>query len=186
MTCREFWKRMPELSSAGEQPEHARQCAACAERLEELLVLHGGLRRLSAEQRSVEAPSHIEGELLRRFRVNQAVPKKSTVWPLRWPIWASAALATAVIASVFVWSHGQTRRVAVGPPEDTGEMEAGFIPLPNAVDAGADADVVRVEVPRSALVAWGVPVAEDEIGESVQAEIALGAGGMPFALRLVQ
>jgi hypothetical protein len=177
---------MPELSPTGEQPEHARECTACAGRLENLRALHGGLRRLSEEQRSIEAPPHMEGELLRQFRMSQVVSEKPKLWPLRWPAWASAALATTLIAGFLIWSQGQVRRVALAPPEDTSEMETGFIPLPNAMDAGADADVIRVELPRSALVAWGVPLVEDDIGESVQAEIALGAGGMPLAVRLVQ
>jgi hypothetical protein len=47
---------------------------------------------------------------------------------------------------------------------DLGDSESGFIPLPyDSGDLAAvpeeDADLVRVEVPRAALVALGLPVA---------------------------
>ena len=45
--------------------------------------------------------------------------------------------------------------------------------------------MVRVEVPRSAIVAMGIPVNEDLAPEQVEADVVLGADGMARAVRVL-
>jgi hypothetical protein len=62
----------------------------------------------------------------------------------------------------------------------------GFIPLPNAegLTPNDDVNVVSVEVPRSAVVAAGIPLTDDRPSELVKADVMLGPDGMPRAIRL--
>jgi hypothetical protein len=70
---------------------------------------------------------------------------------------------------------------------DSSDLD-GFVPLPYAASASttAEPDLVRVEMPRSTLVMLGVPGAAEETTDSVQAEVLLGEGGVPEAVRLVE
>jgi hypothetical protein len=68
----------------------------------------------------------------------------------------------------------------------------GFIPLPNsagvAADDAADGDdvnLVRVEVPRSAMIALGLDVSADREEELVEADILLGSNGIARAVRFL-
>jgi hypothetical protein len=90
------------------------------------------------------------------------------------------ALLPSNVASV------QTASDAV--PEDPGGLDPDFIPLPNVTDTGAtsDPDLVRVEMPRSALAALGVTLASEGDGGTVEAEVALGADGVVRSVRLLQ
>jgi hypothetical protein len=46
--------------------------------------------------------------------------------------------------------------------------------------------LIRVEMPRSALIAMGVPLTDGDAAEPVEAELMLGAGGAPEAVRILQ
>ena len=46
--------------------------------------------------------------------------------------------------------------------------------------------IVRVEVPRSTLASFGVPVNMDRYNERVKADIVVGVDGMAHAIRFVQ
>jgi hypothetical protein len=195
MTCHEFWNEMPELTGGGEQPDHARECPACAALLERQRALSAGLSRLSKETNPREAPGSVEARLVEAFR-NQAGSRPRTA--LRhWLAWSSAA--ALIIVSILLTVErraGRTRppdvqaisRFAVG---ELADLDSDFIPLPYGTseqvgaDAADDPDLVRVEVPRSALVALGLPVSEGGSAR-VEAVVALGADGMLEGIRIVQ
>jgi hypothetical protein len=71
--------------------------------------------------------------------------------------------------------------------EDSSGLGDGFIRLPNAarIEPNEDVDVVRVEVPGSAIIAMGIPVSEDRASETLLADVALGPDGMARAVRFV-
>jgi hypothetical protein len=60
--------------------------------------------------------------------------------------------------------------------------------LPNAarIEPNEDLNVVRVEVPRSAMIALGYAVSEDRASESVEAEVVLGPDGLARAVRFLE
>ena len=62
-----------------------------------------------------------------------------------------------------------------------------FIPLPNAEQVGEndDVNVVRMEVPRSAMLAVGLPVSLGRESELVEADVMLGSDGLARAVRFV-
>jgi hypothetical protein len=88
--------------------------------------------------------------------------------------------------------------VAKGPPGETNTTEAGnsestevttqFLPLSyvgpaNLQDGG---QLVRVELPRSAMVRFGLPVNMERYGERVKADVLVSADGLARAIRFVQ
>jgi hypothetical protein len=65
----------------------------------------------------------------------------------------------------------------------------GFIPLPNSAGVAADEDdvnLVRVEVPRSAMIALGLDVSADRASELVEADVMLGSNGVARAVRFLE
>jgi hypothetical protein len=193
MNCREFWSRMPELESGSEPLEHERQCASCAAMQERQRALAAGLQRMAAEGRAVKAPARVEAALKVAFRDRYGRSSTSAHTTRAWA-WVPVAAAVMAMAVSLVWERpprppavSPTLPVAALEAEDALPADSGFITLPYAEASGAadDADLVRVEVPRSTLIALGVPVADGETGEAVEADVLLGAGGAPEAVRLL-
>jgi len=67
------------------------------------------------------------------------------------------------------------------------EIATDFIPLSsmpaNLQDGG---QIIRVELPRSALTKFGLPVNMDRYNEKVKADVLFGVDGMAHAIRFVQ
>ena len=63
---------------------------------------------------------------------------------------------------------------------------AAFIALDSfeRIEAEPAPRLVETEVPRTMLAAFGLPAAPENAGEAVRAEMLIGAGGEPLALRL--
>jgi hypothetical protein len=73
------------------------------------------------------------------------------------------------------------------PPADQTDYD-GFIPLPNSAGVTVDEDdvnLVRVEVPRSAMMALGLEVNADRAEELVEADVMLGSNGIARAVRFL-
>lgn len=97
----------------------------------------------------------------------------------------------------------RTQEVAIKPPRRrsvrrpannevanhvTREIATDFMPLGylNAATLQDGGQIVRVELPRSALVNFGFPVNMDRYNEKVKADVLLGVDGMAHAIRFVQ
>jgi hypothetical protein len=68
------------------------------------------------------------------------------------------------------------------------EIATDFIPLRymNAASLQDGGQVVRVELPRSALANFGLPVNMDRYNEKVKADVIFGVDGLAHAIRFVQ
>lgn len=68
------------------------------------------------------------------------------------------------------------------------EVVTEFIPLGNSDYSASDdaGQVVRVELPRSALSSIGLPVSADRAGERIKADVLLGEDGLARAIRFVR
>ncbi len=62
-------------------------------------------------------------------------------------------------------------------------MPLGYVTAANFQEGG---QIVRVELPRSALANFGIPVNMDRYKERVKADVLLGADGLAHAIRFVQ
>jgi hypothetical protein len=176
--------------------EHMEACLSCTGLVERERALHAGLKRMAAEQATLRAPAHLEAALLRHFRAHAGRAQHPGRAALAWlgafrGRTLAAVVATALLAAVVISYRGPL--LSLLPPsatevEDAGYVDSGFVPLPYAGGAApnTEAAVVRVEMPSSTLVALGVPLADQASGGTVEAEVLLGPGGMPQAVRVIE
>jgi hypothetical protein len=212
MNCQEFWNTMPELAepaaiwvdqsadqSAG---QHLRECPDCAIRMDRQHELTSGFRALACDLRHLEAPSRVAGRLRAAFRSQSGLPAERPVrrWWIPVLTWASAAAAVIALATFLVRGRqpeatrppaprGTELALLELPGELPGVYEAsdGFIALPSAarISPNEDVNLVRVEVPRSSMIALGFEVSAERAAEPVRADVMLGADGMARAVRFL-
>jgi anti-sigma factor RsiW len=194
MNCQEFWNAIPELGDC-EGSRHLLECAACAARMSRHRELEAGFRAVAAGFRRMEAPPRVEAKLRSAFR--RQTGRESRVWSRRWiPVatWAAAFAAMFALAILLV---RERQPEAVHPPAHrTVELAVaqsqadydGFIPLPNSAGVATDEEdvnLVRVEVPRSTMIALGLDVSADRAEELVEADVLLGSNGVARAVRFL-
>jgi len=190
MNCQEFWNNLPEADGMGlVEHEHVAQCPACAARLRSQVALKRGLRALAGQMSAAEAPPRVEARLRTAFRAYNGM---AGVPSRRWrPVWTWAAAVAAMFAMAVLLVRERTPQ-APQPVSHVVELadngiENGFIPLPNAaqIDPSEEVNVVRVEVPRSAMIALGYDVKPEEASQSVEADVMLGTDGLARAVRFL-
>lgn len=258
---------------------HVEECEECASLLETERALTRGLRAFEAADERLEAPAHVEANLLARFRERTAAQNSPVVVPMpervsrRRPWWYAQAAAAAVLLMFAIGGaialrvrqtptsqpgvtagnrtelsstpassdsvtppatvdasdvetataatpenskdreHGQklskgevaalldstprrsnvqsVRRSTVNESRmaSTGnEIATDFMPVSygdnlNEIDNGR---IVRVEMPRSALAQFGLPVNMDRANERIKADVLIGDDGMARAIRFVR
>jgi len=215
MNCQEFWNNLPQRGGdiTEEQTGHLAECAACAALWAPHRALSAGLQSMGEEWRKVEAPPRVEAGLIAAFRAQSGFQAPRSIRHSWWtPViaWASAAAATIALAVVLIRGYqpgpatpgnvaaphhtaqsvAQTAAVApwdADSDDDSSVLGEGFIRLPNAprIEPNEDYNVVRVELPGSAMIAMGVSVSEDRAAETVLADVALASDGTARAVRLV-
>lgn len=146
-----------------------------------LAALRGAL---SAQQ----APAAVEQALMEAFA--RQFPRKRwfhVLSPRQWGV-AGGVTSTALVAVLALSLSLQAPHIgqpaAWGMPADAGP---DFIALASAerIEQEQDPQMVQADVPRTALAAFGVPLDPETAGDSVRAEMLVGADGSPLALRLV-
>jgi hypothetical protein len=198
MNCQEFWNTMPELrDAAGER--HLMECAACAARMGRQRELAAGLRAVAATYQRVGAPQRVEARLRTAFRSQTGTDARRRLQPAWAPAltWA-AAFAAMIALAVFLIRDRQPSaapppvsrgvEMAMAPNTDDAQSEyEGFITLPNAgrLADNEEVNLVRVEVPRSAMIALGLEVSPERATELVAADVMLGPDGLARAVRFL-
>jgi hypothetical protein len=250
---------------------HMEDCQRCAALFADEQTLTNGLRAVTANAASMEAPSRVEAALLSAFRQGAASPRVSVDTNTRalatpWLPWSIAAAAAILIFSVFALPRllpvDSTERVqqgvsdvqpnpspeittpesaavrenpenqsdgAIGNPEPESvgdsssphpidrrrafiqnaglrnkpvrganniqptlsaneEIMTDFMPITYGSNLSQldDGQVVRVELPRSALQSFGLPMNAERAGERVKADVLLGHDGVARAIRFVR
>jgi hypothetical protein len=136
----------------------------------------------------VSAPARLEARLLRAYRERYGRSAVEAGGVHRW--WAAAAAVLLVAGALWIGTRPPSTPLAVANSSlvaSVEEEDAAFVPLPNAAGASQDDDVdlVRVELPRSAVTALGMPASDDGDSESVEAEVLVGPDGMARAVRFL-
>jgi len=206
MNCQEFWDARPEPDNA-EGRQHLLECDECARRMSRQQRLEAGLGALRQEWRTVEAPPRVEQGVVAAFRSQQAHSRSRSLRHVWVPLftWATAAACLVALALLLVRPHeppaahhinrsGGIELAAVQPAasaataDDDESSSDGFLPLPDAqrIAPGESVNVVRVEVPRSAMLVVGLPVNPERVSELVEADVMLGSDGLARAVRFVQ
>jgi hypothetical protein len=213
MNCQEFWNSIPPpepgkpLRADAGQQAHLAECVRCAGLFRRHVRLANDLSALGAEMGRSEAPSRVESRLACAFRAQAGLPPVVPIRRWRAPILWAAAAALLLSASVAVLEQRRpapqpahrNRPSAVElaqwalPPEieldNAGVADAdGFIPVPDAarLTAGEEPmDLVRVEMPRSSLIAFGFPVGVENASENIEADVLVGPDGLARAVRFL-
>jgi anti-sigma factor RsiW len=200
MNCQEFWDD-PGAEPAAHRKAHLQECPACAAEWEAQRNLAAGLRQVAAGWSRMAAPARVEARLVNAFRQQAGITAEH---PRAWFAaftWAMAAAAVLVLAISLLRVHGP-QSAAPKPvrsnaailasvdemPEGAAEAsDGGFVPLPNVEQLAPNetGDVVRVEVPRSAMIAVGFEVSPERAAEPVEAEVMFGPDGVARAVRFL-
>jgi hypothetical protein len=150
---------------------------------------------LRAGMAKLDAPRGVEKELMQAF-ARQFPQKKHWYQKLaprlalrRWAL--AGGLSTAVTAVTVFSLLLHNPRLAVDPDarghafvsRDGGGL---FIALesPERIEQEPAPRMVETEVSRSSLASLGVPLTPENAGDTVKAEMLLGADGQPLAVRL--
>ena len=133
------------------------------------------LRALAEADAAREAPADVEARLRARFR-----------WRgrrrARWVAAASVLAAAAAIGTVVVLTHRTPR---AEPAPQSREVVTDFFPLMDPAPPLGRGQLLRVELPASAMQMVGLPVREERLADPVEADVLLGEEGLPRAIRFV-
>jgi len=89
-----------------------------------------------------------------------------------------------VVSAVKTIPEPAPRAILQERPE-TQETVTDFIPLLDPAPPFERGELLRVNLPASAMRAVGIPVAEDHLLDRVQADVLVGEEGLPRAIRFV-
>jgi len=199
MNCQEFRKEFAEGGDQASLLAHPGECASCAALLAGHLRLRQGLRLLAAEERHAGAPARVELGLLAAFRSQHRLARRvqARQWWIPALSWALAACVLMAAALFLLRPHQpppahrgaavEVASIAEAPDPYQAEEDDGFIAIPNArgLDPSEEVNVVRVEVPRSAMLEVGLAVSADRVSELVEADVMLGPDGLARAIRFL-
>jgi hypothetical protein len=214
MTCEHFEELLHDMDRPGtaglEMREralaHAEACGHCGLLMIESESLDFALHGMSLDDSTDEASPHVEATLLREFRQRHAAPKARM---MRWQMALGAVAAVALLALGLV--RGRITPTTNQPTANNGSHVAAtsqmyavvndpqlnelvaeedgteFVALPYADEDAAAIEggaVVRVTMPRAALISMGLPISS-AIGDQIPAEVVVSADGTPQAIRLI-
>jgi hypothetical protein len=204
MNCAEFESVVEALGRGDPMEEgvrrgalsHAEKCAACSRQLDEARALTAVLRSVAQRNRqSVVSPS-VEARLMEAFDDRSAVTRVS-VWRYRAFVGAVASLflfgaALMTLAPPPSPLARDKRPAAIAPTvdartADVEEIATEFFPLQGDLDLDEQesSEIVRVSLPRTTLLAFGLPMNEERAFEPLQAEILVGEDGAARAIRFL-
>lgn len=109
-------------------------------------------------------------------------------WYRRWlgadpASWASVGALACMLALLTL---GVLRQPDTMPAPILAAAANSFVPLASRqrIEQSPDAQLLRRALPRSALVALGIPIADDAPDELIRADLLVSAAGEPLAIRL--
>ena len=109
--------------------------------------------------------------------------------------------AAAAVVMLFVFVHRKPAVAPVSPvsinrpaapyleqvvPPQPEEIVTDFFPLMDPAPPFGRGKILRVELPASAMGMVGLPVNEQHLADSVQADVLVGEEGLPRAIRFVK
>jgi hypothetical protein len=127
--------------------------------------LLAGLKALAASEMA-GPPAELEAALLKLLKRKRVIS-----WPLALEVLAAAAI---IVIAIFA------RHAPAAKDE--------FIAVPYAAPIGEyeRTEVVRVNVPVTALAQWGLPVSSMSLSQRVDADVVIGEDGLARAVRFVE
>jgi len=176
---------------------HADHCARCSHRLASERALSATVGAAIADDAAKQAPPHVSKMLLEGFRERRIAGRRRRHSWIRWGVTGAVAAMLLIGSALMLRKTAEMPVVrgtvpvaaddeANGVAETGEEVATDFIPLSyDPVPAGTTS-VVRVQLPREALIAFGLPVNEDRTEDLVQADLLLDENGLARAVRFVE
>jgi hypothetical protein len=161
----------PPLPIAG----HLEVCADCSVFLDGQFALQSAFASLVAQTAQEPAPKELEAKMIARFDTAQTGSRRLRRWfPAR-----AAALAASLAVAAFLLH----RPAPVPEPK----QDEPFVQIPYVVPPAPyeRTQVMRMDVPVTALIAAGFEVHVADPGASVLADVLVGQDGRAHAIRLV-
>jgi hypothetical protein len=200
MRCEEFQNLVEALGRGDLMAEDARRealshagaCPACKKDLDESRALTAALRSLARSSEAAASPE-LEARLLAAFR------SRERARPLFWRrhrAWMSAVASVLVLGLALArvaprpMTEDARPAIAAGAREGSDEIEeiaSDFFPLQGDLDLPdyEGRGLVRVLVPRTTLLAFGLPMNHERAFEPLQAEVLIGEDGAAKAIRFL-
>lgn len=150
--------------------------------------LPAALAALRRAMDAQDAPPGVEKELMAAF-ASRFPPRRwyHALSPRQWSLGVGSA-ALAALMALTLTLHAPA---SINPPQDThiSRVDEGspFIALESVerIEQELNPQVLEADLPRTVLASLGLPVSPETAGDSVRAEMLVGADGSPLALRLV-
>lgn len=176
---------------------HADSCPRCGRRLASEIMLSEAMSAVIADDGAKQAPPYVGKMLLEGLRERKVAGQRQRL------VWIKRCVTGAVAAMLLIGSAMMLHKTAETPQghgavavpadeevtgvADTGdEVTTDFIPLNYDPAPAGTTSVVRVELPRTALIAFGLPVNEDRTEDVIQADLLLDEDGLTRAVRFVE
>jgi hypothetical protein len=158
---------------------HLEVCVECLQFEDSQLALHSALTSLATETIPEPAPENLEARLLAEF---DAAARTGSRQVRGWFLPTTAALAASLVGALLIHQPGPAPHVAEAPAGDQPFVQIPYV-APRAPYERAE--VMRMKVPLTALIAAGFEVHSPDIGAAVNADVLVGQDGRALAIRLV-
>jgi hypothetical protein len=146
------------------------------------------LAQLRTGMAGIDTPRCVEKELMQAFNAQFArrQPWYRRLGLLEWSAAGIGGLVTVAVAGLLLMSPHLSNRLHENNALVRIDNGAAFIALDSfeRIEAEPAPRLVETEMPRTMLAALGLPVTPENAGDAVRAEMLVGAGGEPLALRL--
>jgi ferric-dicitrate binding protein FerR (iron transport regulator) len=149
--------------------------------------LSAALRALSEDDVKLTASPDVEKRLLTEVRAISRARRRRT-----WLGLSSVAAVLLLGIALYAWRIGdrQTSDTVLSPPapeQEIAEVATEFLPLPYSHVPMNTGSTVRIEVPATALVSFGLAPTDFREGDGkVQADVLIGEDGLARAIRFVR
>lgn len=204
MNCRHFKKILIELARDGFSStqnsefarQHAASCSQCAKQLKQQQVLTLLLRSAAGTDIQDNQDPILPDVLRDAFASHHHGNSRKPPLINERRLWTAAALVLiAAIAGSLSYHINQlaikSSAAHVLPESAVEDQDLGnqiateFIPLMEGETSLDRMQVVRVRLPRSALLQLGLPMNETREEESILADVLVSEDGLPYAIRFI-
>jgi hypothetical protein len=204
MNCRHYRKTLIEIARnqtvaetlRNQAEDHAKQCASCARAFKDEKTLTSLLREAAKSQATLSLPIVPEA-LIKTFRSHD----RDSIRPAKTPALILARVAVLLIfltAGIVMYRRVSDNLIdQQAKSQISGQLATAaaarkpyiateFIPITEGETAWETMQMVRVRLPRSALLEVGLPMNETYSEESILADVLISDEGLPYAIRFIK
>ena len=182
---------LPE-STASLVESHVEVCGTCAARLQRERELSAGLKAVAGQTSAAGPGPEMEQRLLDAFAAMHTKAARTRTYSR---VWRAAAAVLLVMTGLATWTAST---VTPDPSSADAARQRGsatggrgafddfmLLPVASGLPALESGVIVRIELPVSALPAYGVEVISDIPKNRVEADLLVGQDGQARAIRFI-